>query len=369
VGYPVSLICIVKLFAKKNNIDESYSPKVSVLIAAHNEERCIRETIMRLLGSDYDLERMEILVGSDNSTDSTDLIIKEISTKYPQVKLTVYTQRQGKAGIINELAKNASGEVLVFCDANTLYQNNAIRKMIQCYTDNTIGGVCGRLILNQIEKAEKSGSQESNYWNIETAIKILEGRIGILIGSNGGIYSLRKKYYVPIPKEYPVSDDFYLTMKVLEQEKKFIYVKDAIAEENVAPSVGVEYYRKVRTTSNNLSTIKPLKALLHPRYGLVAYGFWCHKILRWATPILLIITLLTNVLIFKESWVFEVTLILQAILYAFALLGYLLKLMGVRIVAFLLCTYFVLTNIALLKGIYQFFTSTKYLIWETTARE
>lgn len=366
--YPVSLALLVKLFSGKNNQVTGFAPKTSILIAAYNEEKCIKNTILRLLESDFDLGKMEILVGSDNSSDATNSIVDGISKQYPQVRLIAFSQRNGKAKIMNELYKMAAGEILVFCDANTLYQKDALKKMVELYADNSVGGVSGRLVLNKIEKAMDSGSKELSYWNYETIIKTLEGKLGMLIGSNGGIYSIRKEFYAPPMTNPLTADDLFTTMKVLEQRKKFLYRKDAIAEEDMAPSVEAEFNRKVRITTTNISTIKPLAKLLSPSYGLVAYGFWCHKIIRWFSPFLFVIALISNALLFTSSNLLMYALLIQLGFYFAALAGSLLKLVGIKIQPLLLCSYFVMTNIALMIGIFKFLANQKFTVWDSPAR-
>ena len=69
----------------------------------------------------------------------------------------------------------------------------------------------------------------------------------------------RKSLFKPIPADYPVMDDFYMSMKVLEQRKKMVYEKDAVAEEDIAPSLKAEFRRKIRNNAIMMSTLKPLK--------------------------------------------------------------------------------------------------------------
>lgn len=369
IGYPISLMILAPILGKKILSDESYCPSVSVLISAYNEERDIKKTILRLLDSDYDLDKLEIIVGLDFSSDSTNTIVEALAKDYKQVKPVVYSQRTGKARIINDIAKIASGEVLVFCDANTMYHKDAIKRMVEPFGDKSVGGVCGRLLLKKIDTAISSGSKELNYWNYETVVKSFEGKLGILIGSNGGIYSVRKEYFVPPLFEPVTQDDLFTTMKVLEQKKKFLYVKDAVAEEDMTLTAEAEYRRKARITSVNISTIKPLVKLLSPAYGLVSYGFWFHKIVRWFSPILFILALISNAAVMNYSAVCYYAFLLQALFYIAALSGGLLKMLGIRIQPFLLCTYFVMVNFALLQGIYHFFTKPKTSFWESTARK
>jgi poly-beta-1,6-N-acetyl-D-glucosamine synthase len=184
---------------------------------------------------------------------------------------------------LNDLVKESSSDILIFADGNTIYHRDAIKNMVRYYADPKIGGVSGKLILLEFEDSISSGSQEKKYWDLESWLKEQEGNLGILIGANGGIYSVRKELFIPMPIDFPVMDDFYITLKVLEQKKYFIYAKDALAEEFTAPTIASEFNRKIRNNSINLSTIRAVKKLLNPKFGLAAFGLWSHKIIRWYT--------------------------------------------------------------------------------------
>jgi hypothetical protein len=231
-----------------------------------------------------------------------------------------------------------------------------------------IGGVSGKLILLEFEDSISSGSQEKKYWDLESWLKEQEGNLGILIGANGGIYSVRKELFIPMPIDFPVMDDFYITLKVLEQKKYFIYAKDALAEEFTAPTIASEFNRKIRNNSINLSTIRAVKKLLNPKFGLAAFGLWSHKIIRWYTPILLILLFISNLFLIGAGQFFYWSFILQALFYISALLGFLLKKINIRITFFLLCFYFLITNLAMLIGIYKYVLNKQTAFWQSTAR-
>ena len=128
----------------------------------------------------------------------------------------MYNERRGKAIVLNDLVKSSSNEILVFVDANTFYDRAAIREMVKYYQDPRVGGVSGRLLFVE-EKSNDRLNVETNYWKAESIIKELEGKIGYLIGANGGIYSIRKELYSIVTDKYSISDDLYISLKILEQ--------------------------------------------------------------------------------------------------------------------------------------------------------
>ncbi len=258
---------------------------------------------------------------------------------------------------------------LVFTDANTFIHPDAIKKLVKHYEDDTIGGVCGRLVLVDDQKNPASGYEEKNYWDLESKLKKLEGNSGILIGANGGIYSIRRNLFENIPTNYPVMDDFFISMKVLEQRKKMVYENDAIAEEGIAPSVKAEFRRKIRNNAIMMSTLKALKNLLKPSYGLVAFAFWSHKVIRWFSPVLLLIILITNILLFQVSLFFEMLFYIQICFYVVSLLGYLFRSKSYYPKFLVMPFYFTMTNIAMFIGLFKFLIGTQTSFWQSTPRK
>jgi cellulose synthase/poly-beta-1,6-N-acetylglucosamine synthase-like glycosyltransferase len=365
--YPVVLYFLTTLYKKNYSTTSVGLPNLSIIISAYNEENVIEKTIRNFMQSEYDLSKIEIIIGSDLSTDNTNQIVEKLKIEFPNIMFLPFATRRGKANVLNDLVKEAKGEILVFSDANTMYEKNAIKELVKYYADKRIGGVCGKLILLDVEKAKKEGSQEKEYWEYESWIKNMEGKLGILIGANGGIYSIRRELYINIPSEFPVMDDFYVGLKILEQHKDMIYAKEAIATEYVAPSVEWEFKRKVRTISINLDSVRYVKSLLLPKYGLISFAFWSHKIFRWLTPLLMIVAFISNSFLLDLA-VFRYLFAAQITFYVFSLIGYFLSLRKISIKLFSFCYYFTVTNIALLAGIYKFFTKKQTAAWQSTER-
>src|SRR5438309_11834883 len=203
-------------------------PSVSVLIAAYNEAACIGQRIENLLAQDYPADKLEILVGSDASSDETDAIVTRYAAR--GVKLS-RAERCGKAGVLIRLVALAEGEVLVMTDANTEFERDAIRHLIQPLRDDDVGLVCGRLRLHSPAGAPLA---EGAYWKLESLLKLYESRRGCVMGANGGSYAVRKALFPPRPAG-PVGDDFVAALRVLAAGSRVSYEPEAVAHEETAP--------------------------------------------------------------------------------------------------------------------------------------
>lgn len=369
VIYPISIWFLSLISNKRYKSDVNYLPNVSIIISVYNEEKVIEKTIRNFLKSNYDLDKIEFIIGSDNSSDSTNEIILKLQKEIPSIKFFPFSERRGKSQVLNDLIKQAQSEILIFSDANTIYHKNAIMNMVKYYTDERVGGVSGKLKLIEFEESKNSGSQEKKYWDFETWLKEKEGELGCLIGANGGIYSIKKDYVMKIPASHPIMDDFYLSLKVLELKKDFLYQKDAVAEEYTAQSLKVEFNRKVRNNSINLSTIRSIRKLLFPSYGLISYGLWSHKIIRWFSPVLLILIFISNIFLLDCGAFYVFLFIFQSLIYLLGIVGIVLKKINYHVQPLLMIFYFIMTNTAMLIGLIKFIFGKHTAYWQSTPRQ
>lgn len=363
--YPV----LITLMAKRKRIPElpGAGLSVSILISAYNEEKVIRQRIENIDSLEYDKDSLEVIVGSDCSSDNTNQILIDLASQYSWLKVHIFKIRRGKAPVINDLSQKASHEIIVFSDANTVFDKSALKNLINKFHNHEIGGVSGRLILSD-DNITTESVEEKKYWMLETFIKQAEGKLGMLIGANGGIFAIRKELFTPIPIEKAVTDDFFLSLSVLSMGYKFLYANDAVAYENVANDVISEYKRKKRFTSTNFQTISFFKNLLFNKNLLLSYAFWSHKVLRWFLPFQLILFFVLSALLFSNGIIFKAFFYLQIVVYIFALIGFLLSLIKVRFVLFSLPYFFVVTNAALVFGFIKFLKKDHSVVWESTQR-
>lgn len=366
--YPVTIFIAGSIKKKRIIKDPKYIPDISIIISVYNEENVIENTLQHFFETEYDHSKIQFVLGSDQSTDNTNNIIEKLKNENPNIEFLIFNKRRGKSHVLNDLVKHAKGEILIFSDANTIYSPDAIPKLISNFADKNVGGVSGRLLLLQHEKAFKSGNLESKYWEIENWIKENEGKLGYLIGANGGIYSIRKNLFVPLPTDSPVMDDFFISLKILEQHKLFLYEKTAIACEEIASDIKIENKRRIRNNAIDLSSIKYIKGLLKPRFGMISYALWSHKIIRWFTPLLLILLFVSNLYLAFLNTFFLYLFFIQIIFYLLAYLGFLSKKLGINLIFLTMCYYFVYMNIGLLLGIVRFVRKKQTAFWQSTVR-
>lgn len=362
--YPFILKIIAKL-TKTIKETENYRDSVSVLISAFNEEKVIEQRIENLAAQNYDFSQVEVLVGSDNSSDKTDEILTELCKKYNWLKLFSYKQRGGKAGVLNKLIGEAKNNIIVFTDANTDFDKEVFNNLVKYFNDDKIGGVCGKLIL----KSENfEDNEESRYWSYETIIKKSEGKLGVSIAANGGIFAIRRELYTEIPTKSGVTDDLFISLKVLSKGFKFAYSDEALAYESTAKSLTEEMQRKIRFSATNFQTLISCRELLFNKNLLLSYAFWSHKVIRWMLPLFLLLIFTSNFLLIGNSKFFEIVFYIQISFYSFAFIGYILSKLKLSFLIFTLPYYFYLSNYALVKGFIKFLKGQNSVIWESTKR-
>jgi cellulose synthase/poly-beta-1,6-N-acetylglucosamine synthase-like glycosyltransferase len=336
-------------------------PSVSVLIAAHNEATCIGQRIENLLAQDYPEGKLEILVGSDASTDATEEIVRRYAAR--GVKLSPGA-REGKAGVLARLLGEATGEVLVLTDANTEFERDAVRRIVQPLRDPEVGLVCGRLTLHTPLGAPLA---EGWYWRLESLLKLYESRRGCVMGANGALYAVRAHLFPPFPAG-TVVDDFVAALRVLQGGYQVRYEPEAIAHEESAPGGDVEYRRRVRIAAGCFRALWQHRSLLSPRHGFTSFALWSHKVLRWLTPQALLAALVANLLLAMDSWFYVALLLTQCAAYLFAALGLLgLAPKPLRRPA-QAAAHFVEMNAALLVGFFRFSRGAQGQAWSRTER-
>ena len=364
--YPVVIKTISLFYPEK--LYKSSHHTISILISAYNEEKVIEERIRNIAEQNIDFSMVEVLVGSDGSTDKTNDLLLELQKEYKWLKVFIYDIQVGKAKVINDLVNVAQNEILLFTDANTVFERDAVKQLVGGFADDSIGGVSGRLILEDQSDSSQKGIKERNYWEYETYVKNLEGKCGILIGANGGIYAVRKELYRQIPFDKAITDDFFITLSVLSKNKKFIYKYNAVGKEKVAPDLKSEFKRKIRFASTNFQTLSIFKKLLFSNNILLSFAFWSHKVIRWFVPIFLILIISLNIILLHKSNLFDILFIVQMIFYSLALLGFIFTILNVRLKLFSLFSYFILTNVALFLGLFKYLRGKHSAVWESTPR-
>jgi len=366
--YPATIKILSKLNIDKSQHNSNETENVSILLSLFNEEKVIENRIENISKLNFEFDKLEVIVGSDASTDNTNLILSKLEKKYDWLKVFYFNERRGKARVLNDLVKHSSNEILVFTDANTVFEKEALQNLCSGFYKKSTGGVSGRLVLLEPEGKIKNANEERRYWTYETMIKKAEGRCGTLIGANGGIFAIRKYLFEKFPDKIPLTDDLYITIIVLSKNKNFIFNDSAVAFEETAPTVKAEFKRKIRFSSTNFQTLVYFGIILKNVGFLTNYCYLSHKIIRWIVPIILIILIPLNLMIYEVSQVYAIIFYVQIIFYSLASIGFILSSLDYRIIFFSLPYFFLITNMAILLGFFRFITGKHTGIWQSTPR-
>lgn len=361
-GYPALLFVLARGARNESSYAKSEPPRVTLLISAFNEEDCIAEKLENSLRLDYPKEMLEIIVISDASDDRTDDIVRDFAGR--GVRLLRMENRGGKTLGLNAGVEGAHGEVIIFSDANAMYQEDAVRSLIAPYVDETIGAVIGES--TYVQPDEDSGRSESLYWRYETAIKRYESELGSVVGGDGAIYSVRKGLFKPMSAD--ALSDFVNPLQVVEQGMRCIYEPRAVSIEEVAGSFQKEFKRKVRIVNRAWRALWRFRNMLNPvRFGAFALKLWSHKVLRWLVPFMMAIAFVLNLVLIAQSPVYVMTLIAQLIFYGLAAIGFLNRGRVKQPTLLYIPFYFCLVNFASAMGLIEGISGKSYVTW-TTAR-
>ena len=369
--YPLILL-IIHYFSKnykcrKPNI--VFSPNVSIIIAAHNEDLVISDKLASIINGDYPLEKIEILIGSDNSTDNTNAILSEWAEKYSFIKPYFFTQRQGKIAILNQLIPKANNEILILTDANIIFSPKTIIELVIYFSNPKIGFVDSRII-NINESKDGITLPEQKYISIESKIKEYEGCIwGKSMGSFSGCYAMRKDLFSPIPENKLITDDLYICLNILKNNFWGIYARDAVVYEKTTADMKIEYNRKIRIAAGAIQNLFIFSSILL-KFNALSFCFFSHKVLRWLGPFFLIIIILLSIIIATTgNWLY---ILLSSIIVLSILIAiidrFILYPRNKTLKLFRFITHFYLANLATLMGWIRVIKGTKNSIWTPPPR-
>ena len=363
-GYPL-LLAVLALFKRPAKAELGYTPMLSVLIAAYNEEEAIGKKIEQTLALDYPADKIEILVLSDCSSDRTDEIVENFGD--PRVRLVRMTERRGKTHAQNEGVKHARGEVLIFSDATTVYHPKALAYLACNYQDPKIGAASGRYQYFDAEGNSPTGAGTIMFWNYENMIKMLQSRLRTISGCCGCIYSVRKVAYTELADD--VISDLVQPLQVIRKGYRVRFEDRALAYEETTRSTKEEFSMRVRVVTRAMRGLLSVPDLLKPwKYAWTAFQLLSHKVLRWMVPVLLLMMLASSAPLAMQPGLYRTLFLLQALFYLAALVAALVPLhrkfrpLGVPL-------YFCTLNAAALFSVIELLRGRKYVVWQTVRNQ
>lgn len=372
LGYGMLLYLVKLLFFKKKNMIQSENPALTVLIAAYNEADWIEEKLQNTLSLGYPADLLQVIVVTDGSTDETFQRAKVYAASSDiQIQVLHEPERRGKLAAIERVMPLVKTPVVVFTDANTTLNPQALQNLVKHYADPKIGAVAGEKRIYIASKDEASSAGEGLYWRYESLLKKWDAELYSAVGAAGELFSIRTELFENIPADTLI-EDFYLTMTVLRKGYRIGYASDAYAIEGASASVGEELKRKIRIAAGGLQASWRLRDLLNPfQYGIFSWQFFSHKILRWTlAPLALPLVFLLNLfLYFSPGGVYTLLLILQILFYLLAILGWVFAKKQIKIKAFFIPYYFCLMNYSVFLGLVRLWKGRQSVLWEKSERK
>lgn len=346
LGFPL-LLAIRSLLFRRPVRSSDDSPTVSVIIAAHNEATTIVQRLQNILDLDYPGEKLEVIVASDGSVDETENLVRQHASS--RVKLLALPRR-GKNYALNSGVASATGEILLFTDADTTMARDALRLLIAPFGDPEVGGVGGHY---QYPKNGVELEGERTYWDYDRVIKQLESTAGSMTSATGQIYALRRALFRPIPEG--VTDDFYESVQAPANHRRLIFEPRALAFGPIAHSAEIEFWRKVRNITNGLSGVYKMRMLLNPfQYGFYAIQLFSHKVVRRLMVFPLLLLLLSSAALFPQGFFYRTSFALQAAFYLTGWITFSLRnVLRGRFKILHLPFFFQMVNAAALVSVYQ----------------
>jgi len=359
IGYPISLVIIRVFIKRKKIVDTNYRPEITIIIPAYNEASVIKQKLENTFRINYPVELYKVIVASDNSSDDTNSIVREYMKKEPRLTLYEVANRGGKTNAQNEAVALASGEVIVFTDANAMIEADAVTELVSCMVDESVLYVSGRLVYSN-KKETNSSFTESTYWNYDLMLRKLESDIQTITGGNGSLYAIKTDNYVFFePKR---SHDTNYPAFVASIGKRAVYNEKAISYEKAGESTADEFKRKRRMCMDLIS-----KSFKYPsrynfvRSGWYSYFYLCHRILRNSLFLFHIALLVLNILLLNSGIVYQITLLGQGIFYLVSVIG---GFTNKKLKLLYLPHYYSMTMLAQLLGVFDEIFGRGKAFWE-----
>jgi biofilm PGA synthesis N-glycosyltransferase PgaC len=373
LGYGILLYLIIRikrLFSKPFKFNQIATfPSVALIIAAYNEESIIKEKIEDCLALDYPKEKLRIIFITDGSSDKTPKIIAENNV----VELLHIDERNGKMAAIKRVIPLIKEDIIVFTDANTFLNPQAIKELVKHYQNPKVGAVAGekRILVNA--SADASAAGEGFYWKYESALKKWDYELYSNVGAAGELFSIRTNLYQPVESD-TIIDDHMIAMRIAEKGYLIAYEPNAYALETASANSKEELKRKIRIAAGGIQSIMRLTKSANPFYNpILTFQYISHRVLRWAiTPWLMLLVFILNLIICyqnPQSNLYQIILLGQIIFYIATILGYILESKKIKIKAFFIPFYFSMMNYAAMAGAIRYFKGEQSAAWEKSKRK
>jgi cellulose synthase/poly-beta-1,6-N-acetylglucosamine synthase-like glycosyltransferase len=373
-GYPLLVTVLARLRPAQTK-RSGHTPSVTLLIAAYNEESVIAGKLENSLALDYPREQLQILVAADGSDDQTAEIVRSFADR--GIELSYDPARRGKLAAINRAMQQVRNEIVVFSDANNIYDAQTLSILVQPFADPTVGATTGSK--NIIKAGSQLAQADGLYWRYESFIKEQETRLGCCVGVAGEIFAIRQALYTRPPDKI-INDDFFIALNIIKQGFRIAYVPEARSSEAASLNEDDELVRRTRIVAGRYQAMSYSLSHLPFHQPLVVWQILSHKFLRPLIPFAMIGALVANLaaLVFSSSqtpgWLFlsppigAILFVLQLGFYLLAWFGMKIKPGGLIGKVIYLPTFLVNSNYAALLGLIRYMTGKQTVLWKKVSR-
>ncbi|BAM07924.1 glycosyltransferase family 2 protein [Leptospirillum ferrooxidans] len=359
--YPPIISLLAAFFPKPiRKTGLHHAQTVTFIIPAFNEEAVVEAKIRNTLSLDYPKDKIEVLIASDGSTDRTVEIARTLPD--PRIMILDFPNRRGKLSVLKDALSRASGEIVIFSDTSAILAKDALTRLLENFSDETVGCVSGRYIVsNDMTKIQDGRSAgEKGYFEFEVFQRRKESLFYTTLGAHGAFYAIRRSLSPDIPANI-INDDFVIPMLIVKSGFRTVYEEKALVYEYHQTSIDGEFKRRTRISHGNFQQIAFLKSMLGLSHPRVSFVFWSHKVLRAFQPLPLIVILIVPIAM--EGLLPKLFVLMQGLFYLLGAAAISRKSRS-RLLAIPL--YFTLGNAAILAGFFRFLKNRKsnLLQWE-----
>lgn len=371
LGYPILLGVLVKarkVFAPRQTTIYTGNefPEVTLLVASYNEADILEQKILNTAQLDYPVNKRNYWFVTDGSTDNS----AEIVRKHAGFEVFHENARRGKNAAVNRAMKLVRTPIVVFCDANTTLNPEALKLLVQHFKDPNVGAVAGekRVMLGASENA--AGSGEGAYWKYESLLKKWDSEFNTVVGAAGELLAVRTELFEEVPPGVFI-EDFRLSMNIAKAGFRVVYEPDACAMETASASIAEERKRKIRISAGGLIEVWHFMPLLNFfKYGWLSFQYVSHRMLRWTlAPLSLLVLLIANVMLATTgSQFYQLILGAQVLFYIVAILGYVFKDRKIPFRILFVPYYFLFMNISVYQGLARIIKGSQSAVWDKAVR-
>ncbi|MES2656741.1 MAG: glycosyltransferase family 2 protein [Bacteroidota bacterium] len=369
IGYGIIIYAIVKIknaIIAKPVYSATFEPEVTLIVPCFNEADYIEEKIQNSLALNYPKNKLKLIFISDGSSDNTHARIK----KYAEVLALHEDKRSGKAAAMNRAMKFVQTPIVVFCDANTTLNADAIKELVKHYENDRVGAVTGEKRIISTNKEGASTAGEGIYWKYESLLKKLDSDFYSVVGAAGELMSYRTNLYKELPAD-SLLDDLMQSMQIAIDGHRVIYEKNAWAAETASANVKEELKRKIRISAGAWQSMLRLGKAFNPFHNFnLFFAFISHRVLRWTlAPFSLLILIVLNVYLhYALGGLYTYIFLAQILFYSMALLGWYLENNRIKVKVLFVPYYFFIMNLCVYLGLFRFVKGKQSVSWERAKR-